>query len=396
MDVLLKNVTFNQASQNVMVDVNISGKHIRDVGQNLINHKASLILDCSGYFLYPGLINSHDHLEMNLYGKMGSPPYNNYVEWARDIYKPESDEITRIEKTDIKDRLLWGGFKNLISGCTTVVHHNPWHKMFDNVSFPVKVLKDFTWAHSLAFEKNIAEKMADSNFPFIIHAGEGIDELAAQEIITLAEIGLLNQHTVLVHATALNQKTAALVQKQDASIIWCPQSNHFMFGKTLSLQKANGIRIALGTDSTMTGSPTLLQEMSVAHKVSGEDAQMLFDMVTASPAAMFKIDKPKIEVGGVADLFLAPMKISDYFQNLLLISSQDISCVVLDGAIRLADKAIIDNTGIKQVKHLSERFYLHGIEKYTDVPIGKLKKKFRAAMGEQVLSRNELWGLIEA
>ncbi|HEY8311596.1 MAG TPA: hypothetical protein VIG47_13620, partial [Gemmatimonadaceae bacterium] len=35
--------------------------------------------------LHPGLINAHDHLHRNHYGRLGAPPYRNAYDWGDDI-----------------------------------------------------------------------------------------------------------------------------------------------------------------------------------------------------------------------------------------------------------------------------------------------------------------------
>src|ERR1700744_6413118 len=72
---------------------------------------------------FPGLINSHDHLEFNLFPQLGNKKYNNYVEWGTDIHlnnKPLIDNVLKIPKSL---RAEWGIYKNLINGVTTVVNH---------------------------------------------------------------------------------------------------------------------------------------------------------------------------------------------------------------------------------------------------------------------------------
>ena len=41
-------------------------------------------LDLAGYLILPGLINCHDHLEFNLFPRLGRGPYDNASSWAAD------------------------------------------------------------------------------------------------------------------------------------------------------------------------------------------------------------------------------------------------------------------------------------------------------------------------
>src|SRR5581483_7134082 len=65
-------------------------------------------LDLSGYLLLPGLINAHDHLEFNLFPRLGNGPYPNAAAWARDIYQPGCDPIKQHLRVPKPARLLWG------------------------------------------------------------------------------------------------------------------------------------------------------------------------------------------------------------------------------------------------------------------------------------------------
>ena len=168
--------------------------------------RAHHALDLEGYLLLPGLINAHDHLEFALFPRLGNRTYANAHEWALDIYRPEDEPIRSLRKIDKSARLWWGGIRNLLSGVTTVCHHNEYAPVFDD-HFPVRVLRNYGWAHSFAFEEEIQARARarSTEEPFFIHLGEGTDAEAEAELWELDRLGLLNAHTVLIHALAIGQ-----------------------------------------------------------------------------------------------------------------------------------------------------------------------------------------------
>src|SRR5213594_3078870 len=138
----------------IRADVEIKDGHIARIAL-AVDSPSSSNIDLGGYLVLPGLINAHDHLEFNLFPRLGHGPYKNAVAWARDIYRPEESPVRENLRVPLRTRLTWGGIKNLLSGVTTVCHHNPYHaKVFDG-RFPVRVRKRQGWAHSLAFSPDL-------------------------------------------------------------------------------------------------------------------------------------------------------------------------------------------------------------------------------------------------
>src|SRR5205814_1065404 len=103
--------------------------------------------------------------------------------------------------------------------------------------------------------------------PFFVHLAEGTDEPARAELARLDALGCLAQNTVLVHGVAIDESGWTRVQAQRAALVWCPASNIFLFGRTADVRRrldSGPARIALGTDSRLSGARDLLDELRVA------------------------------------------------------------------------------------------------------------------------------------
>src|ERR1019366_4544725 len=86
---------------------------------------ASVEYDLSGHLLLPGLINAHDHLEFNLFPRLGGGFWPNAQAWAAAVYSPDCSPVKEHRTVPRAVRLAWGGIRNLLCGVTTVAHHNP-------------------------------------------------------------------------------------------------------------------------------------------------------------------------------------------------------------------------------------------------------------------------------
>ncbi|MGH2565390.1 MAG: hypothetical protein ACRDE5_12795, partial [Ginsengibacter sp.] len=131
---------------------------------------------------FPGLINSHDHLDFNLFSQTGNRIYNNYTEWGKDIHKENKQGIDAVLKVPQHLRTQWGLYKNLLNGVTTVVNHGKKLKIQNGL---ITVLQNNYSLHSVQFEKNWKWKLNRifrNNEPVVIHIGEGTDKASHQEI----------------------------------------------------------------------------------------------------------------------------------------------------------------------------------------------------------------------
>ncbi|MEW5974609.1 MAG: amidohydrolase family protein [Acidobacteriota bacterium] len=264
-------------------------------------------LDLTGCLILPGLINAHDHLEFSLFPRLGNRIYSNAQEWAEDIYHPKQSPIRELLRVPKTVRLLFGGIRNLLSGVTTVCHHNPYEKVFDG-DFPVRVVRRMGWSHSLAFSRSVRADFEQTpvGAPFLIHAGEGTDGTSRTEVHELERLGLLGPQTVLIHAVAFNDPEWDIIRRRNTRFIWCPGSNLFTLGKTISGHRLTGeVEFALGSDSALTVEGDLLDQVHLA-KSLGLPPARIYDCVTISGASVLGLTDREGELseGGVADCFV--------------------------------------------------------------------------------------------
>ncbi|MEM7587043.1 MAG: amidohydrolase family protein, partial [Acidobacteriota bacterium] len=104
---------------------------------------------------------------------------------------------------------------------------------------------------------------------------------------------------------------------------------------------------ALGTDSTLTGSATLLDEMREAQKTGLATTQEIFAMVTSVPAAIFGVqNRGRISEGCAADLVVLSAEGSSSGDVLCRAKPRDLALVLIGGRPRLARPELAEALGL--------------------------------------------------
>lgn len=319
------------------------------------NTRPDRTVNLSGYALYPALINAHDHLELNHFPRTRfREMYPNAHRWGEEVGQHlDQAPFRQLRQYPLRDRCFIGGLKNILSGVTAVCHHNPLHRPLRRNNYPVHVLRDYAWAHSLHFtpHKDIQQRYqaAANNQPFIIHLAEGTDSVAADETSRLENLGVLGSNTRLVHGVGMTEHDIQQALERGAGLIWCPSTNYFLLGKTANVAKwYTAEKLALGSDSRLTAEGNLLDEIRAAHATGQLDARQIFNTVTRFPAQLLNLpNRGDLKNGMVADLIALPLS-DEPVQTLLQAHRADLSLVMRNGQPIVADSILAERFSFKK------------------------------------------------
>jgi len=317
--------------------------------------------------IFPGLINSHDHLDFNLFPQLGDKIYNNYTEWGKYIHENYKEEIARVLNIPVLLRAQWGAFKNLLCGVTTVVNHGE-PLGIDNEL--ITVFEKTQCIHSVGFEKNWIARLNNLfkwSLPVNIHVGEGTDKASVQEIDRLIKWNLLHRKLIGTHGVAMT----AVQAKKFKALIWCPESNYFLLNATAPVNLlSKHTHILFGTDSTLTGNWNIWDHLQLARKTKLLTDKQLYATLNINQAKTWHLNTGEIAVGKNADLVITKQKngkqdLDAFFSN----TPEDILLVMHNGNIRLFDESLKTQVNIEQGDEFS-KVYINGACKYVqgDLP----------------------------
>lgn len=320
------------------------------VGERVLDRPApnAISVDLSGYTIYPGLINAHDHLELNHYPRTKfRERYDNAHQWGEDVSRHlDQSPYRELRAYPLWDRLFIGGLKNLLCGATTVAHHNTLYRALRSPEFPVRVLQRYGWSHSLHFSREAdivhSYKLTPKDASWFIHLAEGTDDIAAGEYRRLKKLGCVGKNTVIVHGVGLTDddiRDACAIPIRGQVI--CPTTNQYLLGKTPDQQVwteelgfatfTYGANIAIGSDSRLTADGDLWDEIRAATGI-------IIAAVNLSSAHLLRIEQyaGHLKIGAWADWIAIPQR-DHYLADYVRTRRADLGLVVLGGVPRIGD-----------------------------------------------------------
>jgi len=313
----------------------------------------SVVVDLEGYTIFPGLINAHDHLELNHYPRTKfRDVYNNAHEWGEDVNaRLDTEPYKSLRQYPIWDRLFIGGLKNLLCGATTVAHHGPKYREMYRKDFPVRVIRDYGWSHSLHFdsEEEILKSYQSTpkNHPWFIHLAEGTDEVAQGEYKRLKALGCVGENTVLVHSVGLTYDDAVDFYHTRNShignglrIIICPTTNTFLLDAVIHKRIiAMLTSVMIGSDSRLTADSDLLGEIQhINNHIKIHPRSWVLNSITEESAKIFDIQAGKLCSAYPADFIVIEGNSED---ALLSSMRENLSLVIRGGIPQIGDPDIM-------------------------------------------------------
>lgn len=343
--IALVNARVLTADGGVAPTLRMVGGRVASIGDRPTRRDA--VVDCAGAVVAPGLVNAHDHLELNSFGRLKwRDRYDNVRDWIADFQPWFATNPARAlnRSGTLGDRLFAGGLKNLLSGVTTVAHHNPLYRPLRR-PFAVRVVRRYGWSHSLQID---GEGVADSYrrtpaaWPWMIHAAEGVDVAAGLELARLGALGCVGPNTVLVHGVALGPADTRHAVARGAALVWCPSSNRYLFGRTATVAEfAAAHRLAIGSDSRLSADGDLLAELRAAGATGQLDAAALVRAVTSDAARVLRLaDTGRLEPGLPADLAIVAGDEGDPREALVSARRTAVKAVLIDGRPLVTDVSL--------------------------------------------------------
>jgi len=348
-------------NSNEPINIKISDGKIAEISSSpIIAENGVLHLEFNNAIIFPGLINSHDHLDFNLFPQLGSQLYNNYTEWGKYIHERYKPEIAEVLKIPVELRSKWGIYKNLLCGVTTVINHG---EKLGTANDLITVFEDTHCIHSVGFEKRWKLKLNNplkKNLPVNMHMGEGVDPQSKNEITQLIKWNILNRKLVGVHAVAMTESQA----EEFEAVVWCPQSNYFLLNKTAPVDLLkNHTKILFGTDSTLTSDWDMWEHLQSARKSQLLTDNELYNAVAINAAQTWGLNSGEIIQGKDADLVIAKKSSGDAdFDAFYATTPANLLLVIHQGEIRLFDEELLEQ--LSNIKDDFSKIYINGVCKY--------------------------------
>jgi cytosine/adenosine deaminase-related metal-dependent hydrolase len=313
----------------------------------------------SGGLIYPGLIDLHNHLLYNSLPLWTEPartsPWTSHNQWVdAPTYPTAVSAPARLLGAAAGRALLRYVETRALVGGTTSIQGNPKGATPPDGDLTRNIDTDKlgTTQDFIRVRTIVADTLTDlqpyvtavnQGCGFITHSAEGTQPNLRNEFTLLDQAGLVGKQLTVIHGTALTPADLQRLAAGDATLVWSPFSNLWLYGATANITAAKtaGVRIALGSDWAPSGTRNILWELKVADLWNQAQPapvftnQELAQLVTTNPGHALTQVWPHpvgtIQAGALADLIVVTNRHPDPYRNLIQATETDIRLVLVGG-----------------------------------------------------------------
>jgi large repetitive protein len=278
---------------SVLVDASSPNGRITCVGcdcATLPEAQDATLVACAEGVISPGLINPHDHITFTLSQPVphGMERYDHRHEWRLGL-DGHTELNTFPGSNSSRSGVLYGELRMLLGGATSIsgsVGGSDSSGLLRNLdradvtgglvgvdvnyrTFPLGDSNGTMLASGCGYPAiDGTHNLADD--VYMPHIAEGITAEARNEFTCLSGgVGgqdLIEGNTSVIHGIGMLPTDIGVMGDEGALLVWSPRSNIDLYGITaeLTTYKNLGVRIALGTDWTASGSMNVLRELQCA------------------------------------------------------------------------------------------------------------------------------------
>jgi 5-methylthioadenosine/S-adenosylhomocysteine deaminase len=336
-------------------------------------------------FIFPGLIDLHNHLTWNLFPRW--PPVN----WKPTDWDPTKKFGARYDWQQLKsykedldtphsalvaegwgcEMNRYGEVKAIAGGSTSSIGSLGPVKCVEGLARDLDFYSGLYQADDFTSEKlvynvfplemqineadSVRTRLSSGQLKaFIIHVAEGAagNASAAREYKMFVAQGFLRPGVSIIHGVPLKPPQFQEMAAHGIGLIWSPRSNIELYGATTDIAgaKSSGVVIAIAPDWSPSGSSGMLEELKYAeawnarqHPKVFEDADLV-KMATIYPAQLAGLSDKigSLSRGYLADLLLLKRNSTDPYAALLHATPLDVRLVVVGGKPIYGDRDLME------------------------------------------------------
>lgn len=339
-------------------------------------------------FVYPGLIDLHNHLAYNFLPLWHAPrdePYQTRYQWpnaatyGRDVSNPAQAMGIAAAAATLRYaevRAIVGGVTAIQGSPVTTIAFPGW--MVRNVEKerfeggPAQTVYQSVIWPTAEQQRRYATELAKGR-SYICHLAEGTDPKLRDEFEQLHDTGCVQAGLIGIHSTALTKADYAR-WTPPGTVVWSPFSNLWLYAGTTDVLEARrrGISVCLGSDWGPSGTRNVLGELKVAdlwnrRSLDGElNAQDLCEMVTVNPgdalARAWGRPVGQIVEGALADLACTMPVKADPYDSLVAASERHVRLVVVGGRPAYGTPSLLRDAGSTSVEIVSVAGVRRGLD----------------------------------